>query len=138
MWFDVSLKDRLLWNIVFMYIFLNFFDVDKCKMFEFCFILFNLKPFLCISRSYVTRSIYESIWLRELDTTNDCSKLKQEQLNNFIVNDFLLLNRLKIYFKGFRINIFTCITCTFVFFYLSLLLFRIHKCNWQRLRPQIL
>lgn len=33
MWFDVLLKDRLLWNIVFMYIFFNFFDVDKCKMF---------------------------------------------------------------------------------------------------------
>lgn len=46
MWFDVSLKDRLSWNIVFMYIFLNFFDVDKCKMFEFCFILYIWKLFV--------------------------------------------------------------------------------------------
>lgn len=61
MWFDVSLKDRLSWNIVFMYIFLNFFDVDNCKMFEFCFILYIWKPF-CIFPDPMSPGVYTKVF----------------------------------------------------------------------------
>lgn len=44
-----------------LYIFLNFFDVDKCKMFEFCFILYILKPF-CIFPDPMSPGVYTKVF----------------------------------------------------------------------------
>lgn len=44
-----------------LYIFLNFFDVDKCKMFEFCFILYIWKPF-CIFPDPMSPGVYTKVF----------------------------------------------------------------------------